>query len=66
MHWYTQHPNTLPPSPLDKVSHVSIIGNGNISLDVARMLLTNVTVLSQYDVPQPVLDLLSCSTVKHV
>ena len=30
------------------------------------MLLTNVTVLSQYDVPQPVLDLLSCSTVKHV
>jgi len=66
VHWYTQHPNAPPPPPLDKVSHVSIIGNGNVSLDVARMLLTNVKVLSQYDVPQPVLDLLSRSTVKHV
>ena len=66
VHWYTQHPNTSPPPPLDKVSHVSIIGNGNVSLDVARMLLTDVKVLSQYDVPQSVLDLFSRSTVKHV
>ena len=66
VHWYTQHPNTPPPPPLDKVSHVSIIGNGNVSLDVARMLLTDVKVLSQYDVPQPVLDVFSRSTVKHV
>ena len=66
VHWYTQHPNTPPPPPLDKVSHVSIIGNGNVSLDVARMLLTDVKALSQYDVPQPVLDLFSRSTVKHV
>jgi adrenodoxin-NADP+ reductase len=66
VHWYTQHPNTPPPPPLDKVSHVSIIGNGNVSLDVARMLLTDLKVLSQYDVPQPVLDVFSRSTVKHV
>ncbi|KAF8808847.1 ferredoxin/adrenodoxin reductase [Phlegmacium glaucopus] len=66
VHWYTQYPDTPPPPPLDKVSHVSIIGNGNVSLDVARMLLTNVKVLSQYDVPQHVLDLLSRSNVKHV
>ncbi|KAF8152535.1 ferredoxin/adrenodoxin reductase [Crassisporium funariophilum] len=66
VHWYTQHPNTPAPPPLDKVSHVSIIGNGNVSLDVARMLLTNPKVLSSYDVPQNVLDVLSQSTVKHV
>ena len=66
VHWYTQHPDTPSPPPLDKLLHVSIIGNGNVSLDVARMLLTNVKVLSQYDVPQPVLELLSRSTVKHV
>ena len=66
VHWYTQHPKTPPPPPLDKVSHVSIIGNGNVSLDVARMLLTDVKVLSRYDVPQPVLDVFSRSTVKHV
>ncbi|KAF9482864.1 FAD/NAD(P)-binding domain-containing protein [Pholiota conissans] len=66
VHWYTQHPNTPPPPALDKVSHVSLIGNGNVSLDVARMLLTNVDVLARYDVPQTVLEVLSRSTVKHV
>ncbi|PPQ86566.1 hypothetical protein CVT25_006158 [Psilocybe cyanescens] len=66
VHWYTQHPGAPPPPPLDKVTHVSLIGNGNVSLDVARMLLTNVDVLSKYDVPQAVLDVLSRSSIKHV
>jgi len=66
VHWYTQHPSAVPPPPLDKISHVSIIGNGNVSLDVARILLTNVDVLSKYDVPVPVLEQLSRSTIKHV
>ncbi|KDR79800.1 hypothetical protein GALMADRAFT_241881 [Galerina marginata CBS 339.88] len=66
VHWYTQHPNTPAPPPLDKVTHVSLIGNGNVSLDVARILLTSVDVLAKYDVPQHVLDVLSRSTVKHV
>lgn len=66
VHWYMQHPNTPSPPPLDKITHVSLIGNGNVSLDVARMLLTNVDVLTKYDVPQSVLEVLSRSTVKHV
>lgn len=66
VHWYTQHPNAPSPPPLDKMTHVSIIGNGNVSLDVARMLLTSVDVLKQYDVPQPVLDVLAASRVEHV
>ncbi|KAF6752367.1 hypothetical protein DFP72DRAFT_904709 [Ephemerocybe angulata] len=66
VHWYTQHPNAPSPPPLDKLSHVSLIGNGNVSLDVARMLLTNVDVLRKYDVPERVLDVLAESTVKHV
>ncbi|KAH9475559.1 NADPH:adrenodoxin oxidoreductase, mitochondrial [Psilocybe cubensis] len=66
VHWYTQHPSGPPPPALDKLSHVSLIGNGNVSLDVARMLLTNVDVLAKYDVPEPVLDVLSRSTIKHV
>jgi adrenodoxin-NADP+ reductase len=36
------------------------------SLDVARMLLTDVNVLSKYDVPHNVLDLLETSAAKHV
>jgi adrenodoxin-NADP+ reductase len=66
VHWYTKHPNRLPPPALDKVSHVSLIGNGNVSLDVARILLTPVSDLERYDVPRDVLDVLSRSNVKHV
>jgi len=66
VHWYTQHPNKPHPPPLDKVTHVSLIGNGNVSLDVARILLTSVDVLSKYDVPHNVLDVLATSSVKHV
>ncbi|KAF7761232.1 hypothetical protein Agabi119p4_10641 [Agaricus bisporus var. burnettii] len=66
VHWYTKHPDRPAPPALDKISHVSLIGNGNVSLDVARMLLTPVSNLAQYDVPQHVLDVLSRSKVKHV
>ncbi|KAG6887215.1 hypothetical protein C0992_013365 [Termitomyces sp. T32_za158] len=66
VHWYTQHPAAPPPPPLERTTHVSLIGNGNVSLDVARMLLTPPSILAKYDVPAPVLDVLSRSQVKHV
>ncbi|KAJ7890483.1 hypothetical protein B0H14DRAFT_2689459 [Mycena olivaceomarginata] len=66
VHWYTQHPSALPPPALDTLTHVSLIGNGNVALDIARILLTPPAVLEKYDVPQPVLDLLRRSTVRHV
>jgi adrenodoxin-NADP+ reductase len=69
VHWYTSHPSQAhlpPPVDLSKVSHVTLIGQGNVSLDVARMLLMPASVLSSYDVPAPVLDELSRSQVKHV
>ena len=66
VHWYTQHPSQPPPPPLDRLTHVSLIGNGNVSLDIARMLLTSVSVLEKYDVPRSVLEVLSQSQVKHV
>lgn len=68
VHWYTQHPSVVdePPPPLERLEHVSIIGQGNVSLDVARMLLTPPSTLQQYDVPGPVLDVLRRSAVQHV
>ena len=66
VHWYTHHPSRPPAPPLDKVTHVSLIGHGNVSLDVARILLTNHNTLAKYDVPEPVLDVLSRSSVQHV
>lgn len=66
VHWYTQHPSDRPAPPLEKLSHVTIIGQGNVSLDIARMLLTEPEVLAKYDVPEQVLAVLARSTVKHV
>ncbi|KAG1732226.1 uncharacterized protein EDB91DRAFT_678116 [Suillus paluster] len=66
VHWYTQHPSHSSPPALDKISHLTLIGQGNVSLDIARILLTSPSVLRQYDVPEHVLEVLSRSTVKHV
>ncbi|KAJ8086704.1 NADPH-adrenodoxin reductase [Marasmius tenuissimus] len=66
VHWYTAHPSNASPPPLDKVKHVSIIGLGNVSLDVARILLMSPEELAPYDVPESVLDVLRRSTIEHV
>ncbi|GBE85590.1 Probable NADPH:adrenodoxin oxidoreductase [Sparassis crispa] len=66
VHWYTQHPSRPSPPPLEQISHVALIGQGNVSLDVARMLLTPPAELRKYDVPQSVLSVLERSAVQHV
>jgi adrenodoxin-NADP+ reductase len=66
VHWYTRHPSAPPPPPLEKIERVAIVGQGNVALDVARMLLAPLSHLEKYDVPASVLDVLSRSAVKHV
>ncbi|KAI0086831.1 FAD/NAD-P-binding domain-containing protein [Irpex rosettiformis] len=68
VHWYTDHPAAAgsPPPPLHKTKHVTVIGNGNVALDVARMLLSTPERLGRYDVPAHVLDVLARSQVRHV
>ena len=66
VHWYTNHPSKPKAPPIDNARHVSIIGQGNVSLDVARMLLSRPEDLRQYDIPEGVLTHLAKSTVKHV
>ncbi|KAI6046231.1 hypothetical protein EDC04DRAFT_2632592 [Pisolithus marmoratus] len=66
VHWYTRHPSQPPPPAIDKFTHLTLIGNGNVSLDIARILLTNPSVLEKYDLPKQVLDVLSRSAIKHV
>ncbi|KAG6372323.1 hypothetical protein JVT61DRAFT_7763 [Boletus reticuloceps] len=66
VHWYTRHPSNPPPPALDKITHLTLIGNGNVSLDIARMLLTPPSALKKYDVPEHVLEVLSRSALQHV
>lgn len=46
VNWYNSHPDseftdTAIPPPLEKIKNVTIIGNGNVALDVARVLLAD-------------------------
>ncbi|KDQ18781.1 hypothetical protein BOTBODRAFT_143138 [Botryobasidium botryosum FD-172 SS1] len=65
--WYTAHPSrpTNPP-PLSDISHLTIIGHGNVSLDIARLLLSPPSSLTHLDLPRPVLDVLRASSLKHI
>lgn len=72
VNWYNGHPdyygeNKYIPPPLDKVDTVSIIGNGNVALDVARILLADPREhWAKTDISVDAQQLLEKSTVKHV
>ncbi|KAM0752830.1 nucleotide-binding domain-containing protein [Meredithblackwellia eburnea MCA 4105] len=61
-------PTVSPPPPVDlsKVTDVTVVGQGNVALDIARLLLKPVSELSSTDLPEPVLAELARSTVKRV
>ncbi|KAG8970506.1 NADPH-adrenodoxin reductase [Tulasnella sp. 425] len=66
VHWYTGHPTSPAPPPLDKVKHLTLIGHGNVSLDIARLLLTPPSVLAKLDIPDEVIEVLKRSTVEEI
>jgi adrenodoxin-NADP+ reductase len=51
---------------LSNVEHVTIIGQGNVALDVARLLLKSVDELAKTDLPKYALEELGRSRVKRV
>lgn len=66
--WYNGMPQLtgLNP-PLEKCETISIIGNGNVALDVARILLCNPeTHLKHTDITEEAYEVLKKSSVKHV
>ncbi|KAL8737863.1 MAG: hypothetical protein Q9190_008070 [Brigantiaea leucoxantha] len=65
--WYNGLPEHADLSPeLDKGEEAVIIGQGNVALDVARTLLTEVDVLRKTDMTEQALATLSKSRVKRV
>jgi adrenodoxin-NADP+ reductase len=54
---YTGFPDYDPPDfKLDEVDTVSIVGHGNVALDIARMLLNPIDTLKKTDIPHHALD----------
>lgn len=63
--WYDGHPDVPREWPLD-ASSVAVVGNGNVALDVARMLSKHADDLLPTEVPANVYDILKASPVTDV
>lgn len=65
--WYNGHPAYASlPVDLSKIREVDVVGQGNVALDVARMLLQPVSVLEKSDIPQCVIETLARKAVEDV
>lgn len=69
VNWYNSHPfgATWTPPRLDKIRDVSIIGNGNVAIDVARVLLADPQQhWAPTDISTEAVELLSKSLVERI
>lgn len=65
--WYNGHPAFADLKvDLSTIKNVDVIGQGNVALDVARILLKNPSELDDTDLPTPILDVLHNSSVERV
>jgi len=65
VNWYDSHPDVGLSWPLD-AKQIAVIGNGNVALDVARMLVKLPDDLLETDIPDHVYKGLSASPVTDV
>lgn len=63
--WYDGHPDVPRDWPL-KAKEVAVVGNGNVALDVARMLAKHADDLLPTEIPANVYDVLAASPVTDV
>ncbi|MBW0461224.1 hypothetical protein O181_000939 [Austropuccinia psidii MF-1] len=67
VYWYNGYPSRDNNFvDLSQVEHVTIIGQGNVALDIARILLTHIDVLAKTDISSRALEGLAQSRVKQV
>ena len=64
--WYNGHPEFRDLAPDLNVERAVVIGAGNVALDVARMLITDMAELDTTDTADHALDVLRASKVKEV
>ncbi|RCI06261.1 hypothetical protein CU098_006030 [Rhizopus stolonifer] len=65
--WYNGHPNYRDLQlPLDDTDTAVVVGQGNVALDIARILLSPVDELRKTDITEYALEALSKSRIKHV
>lgn len=66
VNWYNGYPTDFQPPDLQEIEDVTIIGNGNVALDVARILLAPTDHWKPTDISEDALEVLKTSSVKNV
>ena len=65
--WYNGHPDYRDLNyDLSEVERVAVIGNGNVAMDVARILARSIEELSKTDIADYALEALKKSAVKEI
>jgi ferredoxin--NADP+ reductase len=64
--WYNAHPHFAEMAPDISTGRAVVIGNGNVAIDVARILVTDPDVLATTDIADHALDLLHQRGVSEV
>lgn len=64
--WYNAHPHFDQMAPDLSCARAVVVGNGNVAVDVARMLVTNPDVLGQTDIADHALEALRPCGVQEV
>jgi hypothetical protein len=64
--WYNGHPDHREIPPLDRARAVVIVGNGNVALDVARILAKTRDELANSDIAPAALDALATAPLEGI
>ncbi len=64
--WYNAHPHFQGIAPDLNAQRAVVIGNGNVALDVARILISDPEILAQTDIADHALDSLGVRGVQEV
>jgi ferredoxin--NADP+ reductase len=66
VNWYCGHPDLSADRFTLDAESVAVIGVGNVAVDVARILVRDVSELAETDIPEPVIEALRASKVREV
>lgn len=64
--WYNAHPHFADMAPDISTGRAVVVGNGNVAIDVARILVTDPDVLAETDIADHALDALRARGVSEV
>lgn len=64
--WYNGHPDYTDLNPDLNIENAAVIGNGNVAIDIARLLMRSPKELTKFDLPDYARDAINESTLKNI